>query len=81
MYSPKQLPISTSERFHESILLMFHMCSRINVGTYTFLNIRLDEPMFQLTKPSTNQKYKVARNKEKRREKNWGYQLEIQAQG
>jgi hypothetical protein len=41
-----------------------------------FLNIRLDEPSFELTKPSTGQEYKVACDKEKRKEKkNWGYQL------
>nr|XP_051189881.1 L-type lectin-domain containing receptor kinase IX.1-like [Lolium perenne] len=41
----------------------------------------LNEPSFELTKPSTGQEYKVARNKEKeKKRKNWGYQLEIQAQ-
>jgi hypothetical protein len=48
----------------------------ISLGQYLFLNIRLDEPSFELTKPSTGQEYKVACDKEKRKEKkNWGYQL------
>jgi hypothetical protein len=34
-----------------------------------FLKRRLDEPSFELTKPSTGQEYRVARNKEKRKEK------------
>jgi hypothetical protein len=46
-----------------------------------FLNRRLDELSFELTKPSTGQEYKVARNKEKEeKRKNWGHRLEIQAQ-
>jgi hypothetical protein len=34
-----------------------------------FFNIRLDEPSFELTNPSTGQEYRVACNKEKRKEK------------
>jgi hypothetical protein len=34
-----------------------------------FLNRRLKESNFKLTKPSTGQKYKVAHNKEKKKKK------------
>jgi hypothetical protein len=45
-----------------------------------FLNGRLEEPDFELTKPSTGKDYNDYNGTNNKAKENWGCQLEIQAQ-